>query len=98
MALAESVKTALAPIHREGYPFVAGAALATLVLFWLWTPLGWIGAVATCWVAYFFRDPTRVTPIADGLVVSPAAGRIALVTNAVPPAELKLGSEALPQM
>ena len=28
---------------REGYPFIGGFALASLILFWLWTPLGWIG-------------------------------------------------------
>jgi phosphatidylserine decarboxylase len=98
MAFSQSVKNALAPIHREGYPFVGGAALATLILFWLWPPVGWIGLILTCWAAYFFRDPTRVTPAAEGLVVSPADGRIAQVTNAVPPPELKLGEEALPRV
>ena len=39
-------------------------ALATLVLGWLWAPLGWIALVATLWCAYFFRDPARVTPLA----------------------------------
>ena len=31
------------PIHPEGYPFVGGFALVTLILFWLWPPLGWLG-------------------------------------------------------
>jgi phosphatidylserine decarboxylase len=98
MAFSQSVKNILAPIHREGYPFIAIAGAATLVLFWLWTPLGWIGALLTAWVAYFFRDPTRVTPVGEGIVVSPADGRIAQVTHAVPPPELKLGKEALPRV
>ena len=40
-------------------------AVATLILWWLWTPLGWIGLIATLWCAYFFRDPPRVTPLRE---------------------------------
>ena len=67
---------------------------ASLILFWVWTPLGWIGTVLTAWCAYFFRDPPRVTPVREGLVVSPADGRVSLVVNAVPPPELGLGDRA----
>src|SRR5205085_1806455 len=81
----------LSPINPEGYPFIGAFALASLILFWLWTPLGWIGTLLTLWCAYFFRDPPRVTPIADRLIVSPADGRISLVANAVPPPELAPG-------
>src|SRR4051794_6900069 len=49
-------------IHREGYPFIAGFAVATLILFLLWEPLGWIGVVLTLWCVWFFRDPDRITP------------------------------------
>ncbi len=83
---------------REGYPFIGGFALASLILFWLWTPLGWIGTVLTAWCAYFFRDPARVTPVREGLVVSPADGRVSLVVNAVPPPELGLGDRPLPRV
>ena len=62
---------------------------------WLWSPLGWIGAILTVWVCYFFRDPPRVTPLRDGLVVSPADGRVSLITTAVPPAELDLPPEPM---
>jgi phosphatidylserine decarboxylase len=91
----ESVRRILAPIHKEGYPFVLIAAVLAFLLGSLWSPLGWIGAMITAWICYFFRDPPRVTPVRDGLVVSPADGRISLITTAVPPAELDLPQEPM---
>ena len=98
MSIANSIRSQFAPIHSEGYPFIGAFALASLILFWLWTPLGWLGTVLTLWCAYFFRDPPRVTPLSDRLVVSPADGRISLVANAVPPPELALGDKPLPRV
>ncbi|MEA2877758.1 MAG: phosphatidylserine decarboxylase [Hyphomicrobiales bacterium] len=98
MSIVNSIRSQLAPIHPEGYPFIGAFALASLILFWLWTPLGWLGTVLTLWCAYFFRDPVRVTPISDKLVVSPADGRVSLVANAVPPPELALGDRPLPRV
>ena len=57
MSVVSSIRSQLAPIHPEGYPFIGGFALASLVLFWVWSPLGWIGTVLTLWCCYFFRDP-----------------------------------------
>jgi len=88
MSVLASIRSQLAPVHREGLPFIGIFALASLFLFWLWSPLGWIGTVATVWCVYFFRDPERVTPIREGIVVSPADDRVSLITNAVPPPEL----------
>jgi phosphatidylserine decarboxylase len=98
MSVLNSIRSQLAPIHPEGYPFIGSFALASLVLFWLWPPLGWLGTILTAWCAYFFRDPMRVTPIAEGIVVAPADGRISLVVNAVPPPELALGDRPLPRI
>jgi len=95
MSVIKSIRSQLAPIHPEGFPFVGGLALASLVLFWLWAPLGWIGTVLTVWCAYFFRDPTRVTPVRNGIVVSPADGRVSRIINAVPPPELGMGTKPL---
>jgi phosphatidylserine decarboxylase len=91
----ESIRRILVPIHREGYPFIAIAAVVTFLLGSWWSPLGWIGAILTVWVCYFFRDPQRVTPMRDGLVVSPADGRVSLITTATPPAELDLPQEPM---
>jgi phosphatidylserine decarboxylase len=98
MSIAASIRSQLVPIHREGYPFIGIFALVTLILFWLWPPLGWIGIALTVWCALFFRDPLRVTPVRDGLLVSPADGRISMVTQAAPPPELGMGDTPLPRI
>jgi phosphatidylserine decarboxylase len=100
MSIAASIRSQLVPIHREGYPFIGAFALLSLILFFIWSPLGWLGTLATAWCAFFFRDPPRVTPIGDRLLVAPADGRISLVTNAVPPRELamNLGDRPLPRV
>jgi phosphatidylserine decarboxylase len=98
MSIVNSIRSQLAPIHPQGYTFIGAFALGSLILFFIWSPLGWIGTVMTAWCAYFFRDPTRVTPVREGIVVSPADGRVSLVTNAVPPPELALGDKPLPRV
>ena len=91
MSIAESIRNTLVPIHREGWPFIAAFFVAAVVLGWLWDPLFWIGLALTGWCTYFFRDPERVTPTDDRLVISPADGKVSAVGPAVPPRELELG-------
>ena len=98
MSIVKSIRGQLAPVHPEGYRFVGVFALVTFILFWIWAPLGWLGTVLTIWCALFFRDPTRVTPVREGIVVAPADGRVSRVVSAVPPAELNLGSQPLPRV
>lgn len=94
MSIAKSVSEVLVPIHRESYRFIAIFAGVTFVLFWLHAgPLAWLGVLLTLWCAYFFRDPERVTPIRDGLVISPADGRISSIEDVIPPVELDLPRE-----
>jgi phosphatidylserine decarboxylase len=98
MSIYDSIRSQIVPISPEGYPFIGAFALLSLVLFWLWSPLGWLGTLATTWCAYFFRDPPRVTPVREGLVVAPADGSISQVTSAIPPNDLDLGSRPLPRI
>jgi len=92
MSLVDTVKNAFVPVHREGYPFIGAFAAATLILGYFSLNLFWIGLILTAWCAYFFRDPVRVTPVDDRLVVSPADGVVSAVGPAVPPRELGLGT------
>ncbi len=92
------MKTILVPINPAGWPFIALFAAITLVLGYVAEPLGWIGVVLTAWCIYFFRDPDRVSPTRPGLVLSPADGRVCLIDEAVPPAELDMGLEPRPRV
>ncbi|MFT7059982.1 MAG: phosphatidylserine decarboxylase [Pseudorhodobacter sp.] len=89
------MSTVLKPMHREGWRFVPIFAAVTVVLFLIWQPLGWVGLGLTAWCYYFFRDPKRVTPTREGLIISPADGVISLIEPAVPPEELGMGPEPM---
>lgn len=89
----DTIAETMAPVHRDGHKFLAIGLGLTLLFFLVWPPLAWILALITIWVAYFFRDPDRVTPLREGLIIAPADGRISAVESVTPPAELGLGTE-----
>ena len=98
MSIPASIRSQLVPVHQEGYPYIGVFAVITVILFWLWPPLGYLGVALTIWCALFFRDPPRVTPAREGLLVSPADGRVSMVTQAAPPPELGMGDTPLPRV
>lgn len=89
------LKIVAVPMHREGRKFVAIFAAITVCLALIWEPLFWIGCGATVWCYYFFRDPIRIIPQQEGLILSPADGVVSLVEDVTPPLELALGDEPL---
>jgi phosphatidylserine decarboxylase len=93
--IVQSIRRIFVPIRKEGYPFIAIAFVLGVALGFLWKPLFWLFAVLTVWVVYFFRDPPRTTPIREGLVVSPADGRISMITTVMPPPETGLSDAPL---
>jgi len=86
------LRQVLAPIHP------AVAVVVTLILFILWPPAGWAALILMLWLAYFFRDPWRVTPTRPGIIVSPADGIVVSLGTAAPPPELEMGSDPLPRI
>jgi len=87
----DSVVAAIDPIHREGYKFIIIGALATLVFFLIWSPLGWLALIVTLAMAFFFRDPVRATPVADNFLIAPADGKLIAIRRRPPPTEMALG-------
>lgn len=86
------LRSVLAPIHPDGWRFIAAALVVALVLFWLGVaPLGWLALAVAAWITYFFRDPWRVTPSRAGLVVSGADGVVVAADRVAPPKELEMG-------
>jgi phosphatidylserine decarboxylase len=90
-SLIDTITDGIVPVHSEGYKFLAIGAGVSLLLFWLWPPAAWLAVLVTAWIAYFFRDPPRVTPLRDGLIVAPGDGRISAIERVRPPPELGLG-------
>mgnify|MGYP003323336132 FL=1 len=89
------LNTFIKPMHREGIKFVIIFSFTSVILFFIYTPLGWVGIGLTIWCYYFFRDPIRTTPVRDGLLVSPADGVISLIEKTMPPPELDIKKEKL---
>jgi phosphatidylserine decarboxylase len=82
-------------IHKEGYIFIAIGCAVTFIFASINPNLGWVSLILTIFCAYFFRNPQRVTPIREGLVISPGDGTIVAITKTTPPAELNLDEEML---
>jgi phosphatidylserine decarboxylase len=91
----ETIRKSIPPIHKDGYVFFAIFLAATLVLSWLWDPLGWVGLILSAWCLYFFRDPNRYVPQKDGLIISPADGIVSSIVKTKAPAELDLDDEEM---
>ena len=92
-SLIDTITDGIVPVHGEGYKFLAVGAIVALLLFWLWPPGAWVAVLALAYVAYFFRDPPRVTPLREGLIVAAADGRVSSIERVRPPRELGLGDE-----
>lgn len=94
--LIDTIKDAIPHPCKEGYPFIGIFFAVTLGLFIADIDmLGMIALALSIWCVYFFRDPLRITPQNDDLIVSPADGIIHLIKEVVPPSELEMGTEPL---
>lgn len=94
MNLHDILKPILVPLHKEGYRFFVPFLIISIILLFLFVPLGLLGIVLTAWCYYFFRDPERVTPARHDVLVAPADGIICALVKEEPPSELNLPKES----
>lgn len=81
---------------KEGYPFIAFFAIITIITFVtgnIW--IAFMPAILTLFMLYFFRDPERKTPEGEGLLISPADGKIILIRDIFENEHLKKDSKQI---
>ena len=84
------VRWSLPPIHPEGRKFGVIATVVSLVfLLGLdWEIIGWPLLLLSLGIFAFFRDPERVVPQDERMLVSPADGLVSQIAEVETPAEL----------
>jgi phosphatidylserine decarboxylase len=85
-------------MHPGGRPLVAGVAAAAALVRAVTGRGAVAGVLATAATAAFFRNPRRVRPPLDGVVLAAADGTVATVSDVLPPAELDLPREPAPRV
>ena len=92
------------PVHPEGIRFVVLFAVCSLAMYaffhllgvpFLTSLVGNIGILLTIFCFFFFRNPDRVTPAGDSLIIAPADGIVSNIKEVVPPAEIDMGTDPL---
>jgi phosphatidylserine decarboxylase len=98
MSLVHSARLVFAPPHPAARPFLWGSLAVFLLGLLVWLPLAWLALIFGGFCFYFFRDPARVPPLTEGVVLAPADGHVTIVDHAVPPAELGMAAVAVPRV
>ncbi|MBQ1499190.1 MAG: phosphatidylserine decarboxylase [Sphingomonas sp.] len=89
-----TVKWRFPDIHPEGRKYVAIAAAIALASLFIFDFITWPLVFLAFGVAAFFRDPIRVTPQGEGMLIAPADGLVTMIQPVELPPELR-GPQAL---
>lgn len=79
-------------IHRDAYPLIGIALVVSILGLLIWSPLTTLGLLAVVFVAFTYRDPDRVVPLREGLVLAASDGSVHAIDKVAPPQELGIGS------
>ena len=78
------------PFAKEGIPFIGAAAGITLLAGWLGWMIVAVGAsILTLFVAWFFRNPSRVVPKGPGLILASGDGKVIAIEEEFEPRFIK---------
>ncbi len=91
--LQNALKRVVVPVNKEGYFIIGVACVITILLFMIHSFLGLIGLILTSFIVYFFRDPERISPDDENVILSVADGVVDVIQEAEAPKELKLNSK-----
>ena len=82
-------------IHPEGWKFAFIFFVISVLAFIVYTPVSIIGFLLTLFTLWFFRDPSRNTPVDSNLIISSADGKVCLIDEACPPTEVSMKQEKM---
>ena len=84
-------------IHPEGWKFAGILFISSMILLFLSMAIAIvsIGFFLTFFVLWFFRDPERNTPKDPNLIISSADGKVCLIDEAYPPAEVLIEAKKM---
>ena len=82
-------------IHPEGWKFAFIFFVISLLTYLVYAPISIIGFLLTLFTLWFFRDPSRNTPLDSNLIISSADGKVCLIDEACPPTEVSMKQEKM---
>ena len=82
-------------IHPEGWKFAFIFFVTSLLTYLVYVPISIIGFLLTLFTLWFFRDPSRNTPVDSNLIISSADGKVCLIDEAYPPKEVSMEQEKM---
>ena len=82
-------------IHPEGWKFAFIFFVISLLTYLVYSPISIIGFLLTLFTLWFFRDPSRNTPVDSNLIISSADGKVCLIDEAYPPKEVSMKQEKM---
>ena len=82
-------------IHPEGWKFAFIFFVISLLALLIYAPVSIIGFLLTLFTLWFFRDPSRNTPVDSNLIISSADGKVCLIDEACPPTEVSMKQEKM---